>query len=134
MTSGGNGSKVSKSIRGRHTYLVRTYTKTSMSSNDGQLSWKRFPVEPQKKGRRSMRSRIWGTKFPEIYKGCLNKYIALNDNRCKHISESQILKNSKQIENFERNANGGFWGEKKGSKSMYVQTLLGHPNLLRKAF
>lgn len=33
----------------------------------------------------SMRGRIWGTKFQEIYTGCLNKYITLNDNRCKHI-------------------------------------------------
>lgn len=40
----------------------------------------------------SMRGRIWGTKFQEIYKGCRNKYITLNDNRCKHIRKEPKVK------------------------------------------
>lgn len=73
----------------------------------------------------SMRSRIWGTKFQEIYKGCLNKYIALNDNRCKHISERQIRKNSKQVENFLKKCKWRFLGGKKGlSLYMYKHCLV----------
>lgn len=61
-----------------------------------------------------MRGRIWGTKFQEIYKGCQNKYITLNDNRCKHIPQEPKVKvryarTQKQVENFQRNADGGFW-------------------------
>lgn len=93
-----------------------------------------------------MRGRIWGTKFQEIeYKGCRNKYITLNDNRCKHIPQEPKVKvryarTQNRLRKFQRNANGGFWKtkkkrkERKLSQSIYVQTLLGHPNLLRKAF
>lgn len=68
-----------------------------------------------------MRGRIWGTKFQEIYKGCRNKYITLNDNRCKHIPQEPKVKvryarTQKQVENFQRNANGGFWKKKKEKK------------------
>lgn len=37
-----------------------------------------------------MKGRIWGTKCQEIYKGCRNKYITLNDNRCKHIPYPEV--------------------------------------------
>ena len=88
-----------------------------------------------------MRGRIWGTKFQEIYKGCRNKYITLNDNRCKHIPQEPKVKvryarNSKTGREFLKEMQMEVSGKKKKklSQSIYVQTLLGHPNLLRKAF
>lgn len=65
-----------------------------MSSNDSILSWKDSPVRPNlnKRSDGSTRGRIWGTKFQEIYKGCRNKYITLNDNRCKHIPQEPKVK------------------------------------------
>lgn len=95
MTSGVNGSKVSKSIRGEaHLFIKDLYKNKQMSSNDSILSWKDSPVRPNlnKRSDGSTRGRIWGTKFQEIYKGCRNKYITLNDNRCKHIPEEPKVK------------------------------------------
>lgn len=86
MTRGVHGAKVSKSIRGEaHLLSKDLYKKQAMVMTvyfHGRIR------QSNKKGSEgSTKGRIWGTKFQEIYiyKGCRNKYITLNDNRCKHI-------------------------------------------------
>lgn len=70
-----------------------------------------------------MRGRIWGTKFQEIYKGCRNKYITLNDNRCKHIPQEPKVKDTQELKTgreFSKKCRWRFLKKKKKKKFVLV--------------